>query len=71
MEGSSEKAFKDKFKKCKKKITMTEWEIPPGGGWCNPKAVCFDSMPQQGWFKKNRFDWNEIDMTGEGNMRLC
>jgi len=54
-----------------KKITMTEWEIPPGGGWCNPKAVCFDSMPQQSWFKKDRFDWNEIDMTGEGNMRLC
>ncbi len=43
----------------------TKWEILPGGGWCNPKAVCFDSMPQQGWFKKDSFDWDKINAAKE------
>ncbi len=49
----------------------TKWDILSGNHWCNPKPVCFDSLPQQGWFAKDKFDWNEIDMTGERNIRLC
>ncbi len=32
----------------------TKWEITPEGKWTNPKAVCFDSMPQEGWYKEER-----------------
>jgi len=48
----------------------TKWQILPGNQWCNPEPVCFDSLPQQGWFAKDRFDWDEIDMRGERNLSL-
>jgi len=32
----------------------SKWEISPLGYWHNPKPVCFDSMPQDGWFKQRR-----------------
>jgi len=38
----------------------TQWNIVPGRGWCDPKPVCFHSLPPKGWFKKDRFDWDEI-----------
>ncbi len=38
----------------------TKWNVAPGKGWCDPKPVCFDSLPQKGWFKADRFDWDEI-----------
>jgi len=38
----------------------TKWEVLPGNRWCNPQAVCFDSLPQEGWLKKDRFDWDTI-----------
>ena len=37
----------------------TKWDILQGNHWCNPKPVCFDSLPQQGWFAKDRFDWDK------------
>ena len=37
----------------------TKWEVIPGSDWCDPMPVCFDSMPQQGWIAKNKFDWTE------------
>jgi len=43
----------------------TKWEIIPGKGWCNPKPVCFDSLPQKGWIAKDKFDWNKVSMTVE------
>ena len=43
----------------------TQWNVVPGQGWCDPKPVCFDSLPQEGWFKKDKFDWDKVD-TGEG-----
>jgi len=49
----------------------TKWDILPGNHWCDPKPVCFDSLPQQGWFAKERFDWDEIDMTEERDVNLC
>ncbi len=48
----------------------TRWDILSGNHWCHPEPVCFDSLPQQGWLKKDRFDWDEINMTGERNIRL-
>jgi len=48
----------------------TKWQILPGNQWCNPEPVCFDSLPQQGWFAKDRFDWDEINMKGERNLSL-
>ena len=29
----------------------TRWEITSDGRWINPEAVCFDSLPQEGWLK--------------------
>jgi len=43
----------------------TKWEILQGNQWCNPKPVCFDSMPEQGWFKKDKFDWDQINTDKE------
>jgi hypothetical protein len=37
----------------------TRWEILPGRQWRNPQPVCFDSLPQEGWLKKDKFDWDE------------
>ena len=43
----------------------TQWSIIPGKGWCEAKPVCFDSLPQEGWFKKDKFDWDGIRVTGK------
>ena len=43
----------------------TKWDILQGDHWCNPKPVCFDSLPEQGWFKKDKFDWDEINTDKE------
>ena len=40
----------------------TKWQIIRGRGWCDPEPVCFDSLPQQGWIAKNRFDWDRPDI---------
>ncbi|MCP4610861.1 MAG: hypothetical protein GY845_19300 [Planctomycetes bacterium] len=37
----------------------TKWEILSGNRWCNPEPVCFDALPKEGWFAKDRFDWNK------------
>jgi hypothetical protein len=39
----------------------TKWEIHEGDQWSHPKPVCFDELPASGWFKTNRFDWDEAD----------
>jgi len=41
----------------------TKWQITDDGRWLNPESVCFDSLPQHGWFAKDRFDWNESNST--------
>ena len=43
----------------------TKWEILQGNHWCNPKPVCFDSLPEQGWFKEDKFDWDQINTDKE------
>lgn len=48
----------------------TKWEILKDNHWCNPKPVCFDSLPQQGWVAKDKFDWNEINLAGKEKTRL-
>jgi len=35
----------------------TRWETTSAGEWTNPKPVCFDSLPQEGWLKAEGFDW--------------
>jgi hypothetical protein len=37
----------------------TKWTITADGRWVNPQPVCFDSLPQEGWQKTDRFNWNE------------
>ena len=37
----------------------TGWNIIFGKGWCNPKPVCFGSLPKQGWIATDRFDWDK------------
>ena len=37
----------------------TKWEIIHGKGWCDPKPVCFDSLPKNGWVATDKFDWDE------------
>ena len=37
----------------------TKWEILPGDQWRHPQPACFDSLPQNGWFKKDKFDWDK------------
>ena len=37
----------------------TKWNILPNNHWCNPEPVCFDSLPQQGWIAKDKFDWDK------------
>jgi len=39
----------------------TKWEISASNQWHSPRAVCFDSMPQEGWFKQDKFDWDTTD----------
>ena len=43
----------------------TKWQILQGNQWRNPEPVCFDSLPQHGWFAKDRFDWNKSNITEE------
>ena len=40
----------------------TQWQLLPDGHWRNPKPVCFDSLPQQGWFAKDKFDWDKLNI---------
>ena len=37
----------------------TKWQVQSGNRWRNPEPVCFDSLPQQGWFAKDKFDWDK------------
>ncbi len=37
----------------------TKWEILPGNKWHNPESICFDTLPKEGWFAKDRFDWDK------------
>ena len=30
----------------------TKWQITQEDKWINPKPTCFDSMPQEGWYKE-------------------
>lgn len=44
----------------------TRWDVLPGNRWANPVPVCFDSLPQKGWIKKDKFDWSENSMENVG-----
>jgi len=37
----------------------TQWNISAGGKWNKPKSVCFHSLPEDGCFRTNGFDWND------------
>ena len=38
----------------------TKWEITDIDQWCNPQAVCFHCLPEQGWLKVDSFDWSNV-----------
>jgi len=38
----------------------TKWEVLPGNRWTHSTPVCFLSLPQKGWIKKDKFDWNKV-----------
>lgn len=35
----------------------TKWQIKSDGSWCNPKPVCFHSLPEDGWQSVDKIDW--------------
>jgi len=37
----------------------TKWQISDDGRWHSPEPVDFDALPEDGWFKAQRFDWNQ------------
>lgn len=37
----------------------TQWNVSADGKWDKPESVCFDSMPEDGWLKIERFDWDD------------
>ncbi|MDH4241407.1 MAG: hypothetical protein OEW48_17755 [Phycisphaerae bacterium] len=41
----------------------TKWQIQSGNKLRNPQSVCFGSLPQKGWFAKDKFDWNKSTVT--------
>ena len=43
----------------------TKWQVISGKGWCDPKPVCFDSLPPHGWIKKDKFNWDEFNTNKE------
>lgn len=44
----------------------TGWDVLPGNRWANPVPVCFDSLPQKGWIKKDKFDWSKHSVENVG-----
>ena len=36
----------------------TKWETCGGRRWSNPKPVCFHSLPENGWIKIDKFNWD-------------
>ncbi|MFA6424630.1 MAG: hypothetical protein WCW64_00425 [Phycisphaerae bacterium] len=43
----------------------TKWQVVSGKRWFNPVAVCFDSLPKNGWIKVDKFNWDNINMNRE------
>jgi len=43
----------------------TKWDVVSADNWHNPRPVCFDSMPQEGWLVAEKFDWDKIDFSQE------
>jgi hypothetical protein len=43
----------------------TKWQIISGKRWVSPQPVCFDSLPQDGWVKVDKFDWNRLNVNQE------
>lgn len=43
----------------------TKWDILPGNRWRNPEPVCFGSLPSDGWFERDRFDWSKQEYAYE------
>jgi hypothetical protein len=43
----------------------TKCQIVPGQRWHNPKPVCFDSLPTNGWLKVDKFDWGQFNTNRE------
>jgi len=41
----------------------TKWQIIPGKGWCNPKSVYFDSLPEKCWIAIDKFDWDKSNIS--------
>ena len=40
----------------------TKWQIQPNGKWTQPKPVCFDSLPDGGWYECEAFDWSQVNV---------
>lgn len=38
----------------------TKWQVGPGNRWSHPMPVCFEDLPVSGWFKTDRFRWEEV-----------
>lgn len=36
----------------------TKWKMQSGRKWVHPKPVSFFSLPQDGWTRVDKFDWD-------------
>jgi len=48
----------------------TKWQIISGKVWCEPKPVCFDSLPQSGWIAVDKYDWNQRNIAKGSRISL-
>jgi hypothetical protein len=48
----------------------TKWDITKDNQWCNPKPVCFDSLPQTGWIAVDKYDWNQYDIAKDSKIKV-
>lgn len=39
----------------------TQWEIDADEEWKHPKPVCFHALPEDGWLKVEKFEWDTME----------
>ena len=39
----------------------TKWEVRSDCQWCNPQAVHIEKLPLNGWIKRDKFVWDDIE----------
>ena len=40
----------------------TKWKIDSDGIWMKPKPVCFHTLPEDGWVRVDKFEWEDSEL---------